>query len=154
MKVGSLILIVSAIVIVGYMFYLFIGMSSTYPSIREYDLAISKIDFENKIAERVKTDQGWSFEKTDSVEDDKDETCYWASLSYLEDGRQLMYDIKYCVRSRSLDEEEKCLELYVVGAFDYAKKSGGYKSSDEDVEELMKILDRAIAGLASGCSKK
>ena len=39
------------------------------------------------------------------------------------------------------------------GAFDYNKKSGGYKLSDKDVERLLEILDRTILNeLAPACS--
>jgi hypothetical protein len=137
-----------------YLLILFIGMSSTFSSIKEYKLATSKINFEEKLAERINAARGWSFEKTDSVKGEKGQVCYWGSLSYNGDGQQLKYDVKYCSDSDSLNADEKCLRLYVVGAFDYVNKSGGYKSSDEDVEELMKILDRTLGGLAPDCSEK
>lgn len=143
------------IVVLGYMLYFVVGMSSTFPSIKEYHFAASKTSFEEKLTARINASNGWSLENTDTVKGEKGDTCYWASLTYLGNGQQLKYDIQYCVDGDNSNNDEKCLLLYVVGVFDYVKKSGGYKSSDKGVGELLQTLDRALlTDFAPDCSER
>lgn len=161
MKLPRLLVIVLAIVVLGYILYLVgyilyfvIGMSSTFPAIREYHFATSNVSFEDKLTARVNASNGWSLEKTDTIKGEG-EVCYWASLTYQENGQQLKYDIKYCVGGDNSNNNGQCLLLSVVGAFDYVNKSGGYKSSDKDVSELLQVLDRALlTDFAPDCSDR
>lgn len=155
MKLSHLLVIALVIAIVAYMLYFVVGMSSTFPSLREYHFGASKISFEKKLAAKVSASYGWSLENTDTVSGEKGESCYWASLTYQKNGQHLKYDIKYCVDEDSSNNDGKCLSLYVVGAFDYVEKSGGYKSSDKDVGGLLQTLDRALlTELAPVCDER
>lgn len=157
MRGRKLFTIVLSIAILGYVIYLlvlFVGISSSFPSIKEYNLAASEIKFEEKLAERINATPGWSFEKTDSVNGQNGEVCDWASISYIGGGQQLWFEVKYCTNSDSLNPRKECMRLYLIGAFDYVNGTGGYKLSDKGVEELVKILDDTLVGLASDCSKE
>ncbi|MBT1696855.1 hypothetical protein KK083_08230 [Fulvivirgaceae bacterium PWU4] len=143
------------IVVVGYMLYFVIGISSTFPSIKEYHFATSQASFEEKLTARINASNGWSLENTDTVKGEKGDACYWASLTYQENGQHLKYDIKYCADGDDSNNDKKCFLLYIVGAFDYVNKSGGYKSSDKDVSELLQVLDRALlTDFAPDCSDR
>jgi len=156
MKAFKLTTILLAIVIVGSLVYsllLFVGMSSTFSPIKEYHLATTMIEFEQMFVERINTPLDWSFEKTDSVRGEKGEVCYWASLFYNENEQQIKYEVKYCIYPDRSNNNEKCLTLYLVGAFNYLNKSGGYRLSDKDVDQLVKILDRKLGELSTSCDK-
>jgi len=151
MKMIKVIVIVFLVVFIGYVSYLVIGMSSTYPAIKEYSLGVNKVSFEQKLSDRINSSNGWSLEKKDSIKGE-DEVCYWASLFYKGNGQDLVYEIKYCLDIKALSGDNACVRLEIVGAFDYNKKSGGYKLSDKDVDKLLEILDRTILKeLASSC---
>jgi len=153
MKMIWVIVVVFLIVVVGYILYLGIGMSSTYPAIKEYSFGVNKVSFEQKLSDRINSSNGWSLEKKDSIKGE-DEVCYWASLFYKGNGQDLVYEIKYCLDIKALSGDNACVRLEIVGAFDYNKKSGGYKLSDKDVDKLLEILDRTILKeLAPSCSR-
>lgn len=144
MKNGVVFLIVFVTAIVGYILYFVIGISSTFPPIKEYKFDVSKVDFEQKLINRINDSQGWYFEESDSIKGINSEDCYWASLFFKRNEQHLEYIIKYCGDSHALKNSERCLSLYVIGALDYANKSGGYKLKDKDVENLIEHLDRAL----------
>lgn len=151
MNLTKVSLIALLVIFLGYLLYLGVGMSSTYPAIKEYSFRIKETYFIEKITDRVNSIKGWSMKKTDSVRG-KYETCYWSSLLCEENGQKLEYDIKHCLGAES-NEDDSCVELEVIGAFDHNNKSGGYRLSDKDVKELLNILDRAILSeLAPACS--
>lgn len=152
MKMIKVIVIAFLIILIGYMLYLVVEMSSTYPGIKKYSFGVNKISLEQKLSDRINSSNGWSLEKKDSITGEN-EVCYWTSLLYEENGRKFEYDIKYCLDLKTSNEDNVCVRLEVVGAFDYINKSGGYKLSDKDVEKLVQILDRAILSeLAPACS--
>lgn len=153
MKMIKVIVIAFLIIFIAYILYLVIGMSSTYPAIKEYSFGVNKASFEQKLSDRINSSKGWSLEKKDSIKGEN-EVCYWTSLFYEENGQKFEYDIKYCVDLQTLSGNNACVRLEIVGAFDHVKKSGGYKLSDKDVERLLEILDRTILnGLAPACSR-
>ena len=152
MKMIWVIVIAFLIVIVGYILYLGIAMSSTYPAIKKYSFNVNKISFEEKLAVRIESSNGWSFQRNDSIKWE-DETCYWASLFYKADRQDLVYEIKYCFDSKALTENSECARAELVSIIDYVKKSDSHKLSDKDVEKLLQILDRTILNeLAPACS--
>jgi hypothetical protein len=130
----------------AYILYVVIGMSSTFPSIKKYSFNLTKDSFERKLIQRADSLNGWSLAKEDSIKGDE-EIWYWASLNYEGNDQQAEYTVKYC-------EKAGCVKLEIVGAFDRVNKSGGYKSSDDDVQKLLEILDRVILNdLAPFCSR-
>lgn len=151
MKMIKVIVVVFLIALIYYVFHLVIGMSSTYPSIKKYSFGVNKGFLEQKLADRINSSSGWSMEKKDSIKGEN-EICYWTSLLYDKNGQKFEYDIKYCLDSKPLIEDSACVQLEIVGAFDYVIKSGGYKLSDKDVDKLLQILDSAILNkLAPAC---
>jgi hypothetical protein len=151
MKVRHFFLIAFLITIFGYILYLAIGMSSTYPAIKKYKFEISKDSLIKRLDDRINKNLGWSLEKRDSIMGREDEDCFWASLSYQDNEQDIEYRIKFC-RPTFINEGDKCLELYVVGAYDYTNKTGGYKPTEE-VEKLIQFLDSALLNeLAKDCS--
>lgn len=152
MKISRIILVASLIVFIGYLLYLGIGMSYTYPHIKDYCYDINKVSFEKKLAVRIDSSNGWSLEMTDSL-NGKNDSCYRATLFYEGNGQKLKYRIKYCSDSKESFKDSVFVRLGVVGAFDHINKNGGYKLSDGNVEKLLDKLDSAILNeLAPRCS--
>lgn len=152
MRVGRFIIIIFGIVIVGYMFYLFVGMSSTYPPLKNYNFHVSKQAFDQKLADRILSSPGWSFERRDSIKTKESKDCFWVSLSYKQNDQYLEYIVKYCISSNDLKDDDKCLNLYVVSLVDYVKQKS-YKTSSKDVDKLMQLLEGILLnGLAPHCS--
>ena len=152
MKIGRIIVVVFLIVFIGYVLYLGIGMSYTYPSIKEYYYDVNKVSFEEKLAVRIDSANGWSLQRKDSIKG-KDGVSYWTSLFYEANGQDLEYTIKYCLDLKTSSGSGTCVRLEIVGAFDYANKTGGYKLSDSDAEKLLYELEHTILNeLAPACS--
>lgn len=152
MKMIWIVVVVFLILIVGYILYLGIGMSYTYPSIKEYSFGVNKVSFEEKLANRVSSSNGWSLKKKDSIKGE-DEICYWASLFYKADGQDLVYEIKYCFDSKASTGDSECARIGVIDVIDFNKKSNSRDLPDKDVEKLLEILERTILNeLAPACS--
>jgi hypothetical protein len=153
MSVGKFIVIIFGVIIIGYMFYLFVAMSSTYPPLKGYSFDASKDLFYQKLAIRTLDSPGWSLERGDSVKIKEGEDCFWISLSYKQSDQYLNYTIKYCIDAHDLNENDGCLRLYVVDIVDYVKQKS-YNTSKE-AENLLQTLDRTILdGLVPPCSEK
>ena len=149
----KMIWVVFLIVVIGYILYLGIGMSSTYPAIKEYSFGVNKVSFEQKLSDRINSSNGWSFQKEDSIQWE-DETCYWARLFYKANGQDLLYTIKYCFDSKTLTGSGECARIEVVNVIDYIKKRDAHELPDKDVEKLLEILDRTILNeLVPACSR-
>ncbi len=151
MKIGKIVLVAFLVMFLGYLLYLGIVMSYSYPAIKEYYFDVKKDSFEEKLTFRIDSSSGWSLEKEDTVKG-VDEVCYWASLYYEENGQKLAYDIKYCLDSKT--SSGGCIRLEIVDVIDYIKKSSRRKLSDKEVEKLLQILDSTILNeLAPACSR-
>jgi hypothetical protein len=154
MRVTKFIVIVFGVIIIGYMFYLFVGMSSTYPPLKDYRFKVSKEVFAQKLARRILNSHGWTLERRDSVKIKAREDCFWISLSYKRNQEHLEYSLKYCIDNHDLIEDDGCLTLYVVSIVDYVKQRSYYRSGEE-VEHVLQILDRTVLdGLVPACSEK
>ncbi|MGC3946382.1 MAG: hypothetical protein QM762_17990 [Chryseolinea sp.] len=150
MKMIKVFAIVFLCVVVGYMVYLAVGMSSTYPALKEYSFGVSKEEFEEKLLNKVNSLEPWSFKRKGNRKD-SEEDCYWSTLFYKANGQDVVYQIKYCF-SHDVPNEGSCLKLELVRAFDYNRKTE--KATDEEVERLVRMLDDVILkNLAPSCSK-
>lgn len=153
MKTGIVFLIAFFIVCAGYMLFLVIGMSSTYPSIRKYSFNVNKGYFEQLLVDRILSSPGWSLEKRDSVKWEN-ETCYGTSLTYETNGHNLEYLVRYCFDSDKLVESVQCMRMEVVMVVDYIRRSSSHELSDKDVDKLLEVLEGAILNkLAPPCAR-
>lgn len=154
MRKGKWIILSLVVLALAYIFYLIVGMSSTYPPIREYEFEVSKEIFYKQLTSRINNSAGWSYQQRDSLKGINDQDCYWISVSYKTNDNNLLYTLKYCSNLKDKKDSGQCLEFYVVSVIDYTKGKD-YKTLDDEVGNLLQILDRTVLdGLVPACSER
>lgn len=153
MKMFKFIAIAFLIVSIIYVLYLVIGMSSTYPPIKKYEFGVSQVDFNQKLIDRIRNSEGWSFEQRDSLKEKEGEACYSTSLVYQRNEQHIEYILKYCFGDKRSIGNDECTKVAIVSIIDYKKQSNSRKLPAQDVEKLVQILDHALLDrLAPSCS--
>jgi len=139
----KVIIICAAIIVMAYLLFLGIGMSSTHPPIAEYSFHANTESFKRLLSRTIDTYSGWSLVENDTVSTEN-EACCWTSLFYRDSGRSYEYSIKYCGSTKNASPETQGVRVEVIGAFDHNTKTGGYKISDQDVPRLLEFVESTL----------
>ena len=137
MKFSNLISIIAGLMVlsfVAFIIYFAGGLSSTYPPLKEYYFDLRVDEFEHRLNE-LDNVESIRVQITDTTGYYPTDYSIYFDIFMNED---LEFHLKYQLEKSLLNGER--IEMDLIGAFDKAKNSGGYRISQS--EDIPRLIDK------------
>jgi hypothetical protein len=131
-------------IIIFYLGYPILQISSTFKPLQEYNYPISKLNLEKSLLNLRLSDSRITYQITDTTGSKEDGYKYYITLLFKKSSAQnYEYNLNY-EQQTILWKNSNTLKLNLVGAFDKSKNTGGFKKNDKDVPKLIEIFETDI----------
>ena len=131
------------VVILLWLIYFATQISATYDPLKSYQFSMTKEELEERLLQTVKSNPKMTLNPKDSTGTDKEYLHYYADISVKGGTDDYEFTISYYKRDSRWDSKAKS-EVSLIGAFDRANKTGGYKAESTDVEQLIAVFESQV----------
>ncbi|MBJ6119363.1 hypothetical protein JAO76_14230 [Pontibacter sp. BT310] len=104
---------------------------------------MTKEELEERLLQTVKSNPKMTLNPNDSTGTDKEYLHYYADISIEGGTEDYEFTISYYERDSRWDNNTKS-EVSLIGAFDRANKTGGYKIENTGVEQLIAVFESQV----------
>lgn len=131
------------VILLVWAIYFATQLSATHDSLKSYEFSMTREELEERLFQTIKSNPNMTLNLRDSTGTVKESLHYYADISVEGKREEYQFSISYYNKDGLWDDTTKS-EVSLIGAFDKANRTGGYKIENTDVEKLIAVFESQV----------